>query len=108
LTEKGYYKYEWKIGTGKHFKLNVCRDAFMISYDIRPTYLQELCHNIKNENINMDKEITEKQNDVGNDKSNHIYNELIKFTKLKGIKLSLNQLAAMQIPNTEVISIYVF
>ena len=52
----------------------------------------------------MDKEITEKQNDVGNDKSNHIYNELIKFTKLKGIKLSLNQLAAMQIPNTEVIN----
>jgi len=101
-STKGYYKYEWKIGVGKNSKRNVCRDAFMIAYDIKPTYLIEICHNIKRDNINTDSVFNDKENYVTQDKSNQTYNQLIKYSKSKGITLTVHQLAAMQIPNTHV------
>ena len=94
-TDKGYNKYLWKIGLGKFSKSDVCREAFMISYDIKPTYMQEICHHIKLENINMDSNVSNQQNEIGSDKSNLAYNELIKFARQRGIKLTIQQLAAM-------------
>jgi len=101
-SSKGYYKYEWKIGIGKYSKLNVCREAFMVAYDIKSTYLIEICHNIKVNNINADSTFNDKENCIGQDKTNQVYNQLIKYSKLKGIKLTVQQLAAMKIPNTNV------
>ena len=102
-TDKGYYKYEWRIGLGNCFKSDVCREAFMLAYDIKPTYLQEVCHHIKNGNRNTDSSFYGNENIVREDITNQSYNELINFAKLKGIKLTIQQLAALQIPNTQVL-----
>jgi hypothetical protein len=64
---------------GKFSKSDVCRVALMISYDSKPTYMQDICHHIKLENINMDSYVSNQQNEIGSDKSNLAYNELIKF-----------------------------
>jgi len=78
----------------------------MIAYDLKATYLKELCYNIKNENKNTDSSLNGSENYVGMDSSNQTYNELIKFCKLKGIKLTKEQLSALKIPNTQVFSLF--
>jgi len=102
ICQKGYARYDWKIGIGNAIKNGVCREAFMIAYDIKSTYFETLCREVKEGTLNYEKKLNDKTNIVHEDRNNVIYNELIRYTKLHGLKLTVQQLAAMQIPNTQV------
>lgn len=47
ISEKGYLKLKYKIGSGTDKINNVCRRAFMRAYIIEESYLQTLCSHIK-------------------------------------------------------------
>jgi hypothetical protein len=97
LTQKGYQKYQWRIGAGVNALDKVCRSAFMIAYDITPYTLDMLCGLINVGARNSDSNLNDNTNSSREKK--HL-NEIVQFAANHGIKLSVEQLAALQIPNT--------
>jgi hypothetical protein len=95
----GYYKYKWQIGEGDCKILNVCRQAFMIAYNLKKCGIDSLCKHLKEGVSNLDEHaITDKTNLVN--RRNDSFVAVKKYAALCGIDLSVEQLAAMQIPNT--------
>jgi hypothetical protein len=47
LTPKGYMDMEWQVGCGQHRYINVCRKAFIQSYNIPHTTVDNICANLK-------------------------------------------------------------
>lgn len=103
ITLKGYYKYNWTIGYGD-CTANVCRKSFMIAYDLKHCTLEMLCKRVKDGSKNVDKtSITDKTNGLACESTNNdIFKKIVKYCALSGIKLTVEQLAALQIPNTSV------
>ena len=91
-SEKGYCKYNWRIGFGKTAVNNVCRKAFCISYDLTPYTLDLLCKCVKIGTKNVETMFSDRTNNV----------IIIKFATSNGINLTVQQLAALQIPNTRI------
>jgi hypothetical protein len=95
----GYYKYNWQIGEGDSKILNVCRQAFMIAYNLKKCGMESLCKHLKEGVSNLDEHvITDKTNLLN--RRNCSFLAVKKYAALCGIDLSVEQLAAMQIPNT--------
>jgi hypothetical protein len=46
-TERKYLKYNWCIGCSKNRITNICRDRFVLCYDIKHCYLEQLCADVK-------------------------------------------------------------
>jgi hypothetical protein len=47
LTAKGYMHMEWQVGSGKYKYLNVCRNAFLQSYNFPHTTVDKICASLK-------------------------------------------------------------
>jgi len=46
-TKRKYLKYSWCIGCSTNRITDVCRDRFMLCYDIKHCYLEQLCADVK-------------------------------------------------------------
>jgi hypothetical protein len=100
LNDKGKSKFRWRIGTGTNAVEDVCRVAFMNSYGLTKYTLDTLCSFVKSGKKSGETVLNDKSNVVASDERH--FKEIIEYAALQGIKLSIEQLAALQIPNTPI------
>lgn len=103
-TGKAYHRYSWNVGLGSkgYVVEGVCRYMFCRCYEIGHTLLEVLCNEIKTG-------ITTSMLPLG-DRTNfnirrhpeygQIINEIVNRAQAEGVRLSREQIAMMQIPNT--------
>ena len=103
ISKKNYYKHCWTIGIGIH-RAKVCRKRFMLTYDIKHWYLENLCSQIKKGVVNSQKPLNDATPVVAHNDFIHKF-ELVALKH--GVTVSRNQLCAIQLPNT-VDSIHTF
>jgi hypothetical protein len=94
VSKKGYFKYKWQIGRGANILDNVCRNAFMIAYDLTSYTLETLCGLLKVGSRNIEKDLNDKCNSAAINNNKYL-EEIVQFAALQGIKLSAQQLAAL-------------
>ncbi len=103
-TPKGYASMNWTIGTNPFLQSNCCRFCFMHFYGIGNTSLTKYCALMKHEKQHMPS-FTDKC-------APYIYHELFKgalddMAHRVGIQLNHRQIAALQIPNSRKVMLYV-
>lgn len=103
ISQKGYLRLSYKIDPATCRKINVCRTAFCRAYQIGESYLESLCKDIKRDRFNCNAEnFTDRTNVVGNrdgDADDALANQAEQLAFAFGIDLSVEQLAAMKLPN---------
>lgn len=96
VTDGGYLRFDWRIGTGQRIAKSVCRMRFLLSYDLKPTYLLSLTNDIKLGCVNSDPTF----NDSAAPAPDDYLKSVIQLAASNGIVLSRDHLAMIQMPNT--------
>jgi hypothetical protein len=92
------------VGYGAKKASGVCKNVFSICYNVRDTYIEGLCAEIKKGYINSDDTFTDKNNKIlsaNSKKELDALQQIVAYSNEKGLKLSFQQLAASVIPNSD-------
>lgn len=97
VSAKGYLKLNFVIGVSPGPQLtDVCRDAFRLAYGIGSSYLDELCLSIKQHVRTAEQALNDSSPSLGTP----FVKNLIALAESFNIDLTVDQLAALTVPNT--------
>jgi len=101
-TERKYLKYNWCIGCSTNRITNICRDRFMLCYDIKHCYLEQLCTDVKKGLSTSTTPLSDKSNVSirKNSDTGKYIQDIINKTKQQGLNLTREQISMMKLPNS--------
>ena len=102
ITVRKKLKYAWYIGCNTSRVTNVCRERFMICYDMKHCYLEQLCADVKKGLNSSATPLSDKSNVSirKNSDTGKYIQDIINKTKQQGLNITREQISMMKLPNS--------
>ena len=102
ITGRKNLKYDWCIGCNTSRVKNVCKERFMLCYDMKHCYLEQLCADVKKGLNSSAIPLSDKSNFSirKNSDTGKYIQDIINKTKQQGLNLTREQISMMKLPNS--------